>query len=294
MGAAFGIMDESRMIGLTVSKYRILEELGRGAMGIVFKAQGPGAGELVALKIVAEKLVDDPEMLLRFEREGLAASALNHPNICRVFEAGKWQGRPYLAMELLDGQPLDQLLASGPLPADQVAQIALGIAGALEAAHAIGVVHRDIKPANLFLTSAGAVKVLDFGLAKVKRPSVPVGDDAPTIAMVITRPGMILGSLPYMSPEQICREPLDGRADLFSLGVTIFELATGQLPVRNPVNTGIVPGNLGPIVAKLMAPEARNRYQTARELREALEQRAASEASPGGVARWLAKALRVE
>ena len=142
------------MIGHTVSHYRILEEIGRGAMGLVFKAEGPDPGETVALKILAEKLVNDPEMLLRFEREGLAASALNHPNICNVFEAGNWQGRPYLAMELLDGRPLDELLADGPMPPDQVARIALGVAGALEAAHAIGVVHRDIKPANLFLTAS--------------------------------------------------------------------------------------------------------------------------------------------
>ena len=175
------------MIGLSIYKYRILEEIGRGAMGIVFKAEGPNPGQIVALKILAEKLIKDPEMLLRFEREGMAASALNHPNICKAVEAGNWKGRPYLAMELLEGQPLDALLAAaGPLPAAQIVHIAMGVAAALEAAHAIGVVHRDIKPANLFLTNAGVVKVLDFGLAKVRPPSVPMGDDAPTIAMAIT------------------------------------------------------------------------------------------------------------
>ena len=258
------------MIGLTISKYRILEEIGRGAMGLVFKAEGPEPGEVIALKILAEKLASDPEMLLRFEREGLAASALNHPNICNVFEAGNWQGRPYLAMELLEGQPLDELLASGPLPPSQITHIGISVAAALEAAHSIGVVHRDIKPANLFLTTSGVVKVLDFGLAKVKTPSVPLGDDAPTVAMVVTRQGTILGTLPYMSPEQICSEPLDGRADLFSLGVVMFELATGHLPVRSAIDTASVPGGLGFILAKLMAPDARNRYQTARELRQVL------------------------
>jgi len=283
------------MIGLTISKYRILEEIGRGAMGLVFKAMSLQSGEFVALKILAEKLANDPEMLLRFEREGLAASALNHPNICNVFEAGNWQGRPYLALELLEGRPLDELLAAGPLSAAQVIHVATGVAGALEAAHNIGVVHRDIKPANLFLTDAGIVKVLDFGLAKVRPPSVPMGDDAPTIAMAITRKGMILGSIPYMSPEQITGEPLDGRSDLFSLGVVIYELATGQLPARSAINTEIVPGGLGSIVVKLMAPDPRNRYQSARELREVLQISAPAEsANPGGVAGWLSKALRGE
>ena len=291
---SLGYHEETPMIGQTVSKYRILGEIGRGSMGIVFRAEDPGDGKVVALKILAEKLASDPEMLVRFEREGLAASALNHPNIRKVFEAGNWRGRPYLVMELLDGGPLDELLAAGPLPAAQVAHVALGVAGALEAAHAIGVVHRDIKPANLFLTADGVVKVLDFGLAKVKAPTAPLGDDAATIAMIATRQGTIVGTVPYMSPEQICCEPLDGRADLFSLGVVIFELATGQLPVRSAVKTECVPGSLGPIVAKLMAPDARNRYQTARELREALEPRAGEPARAGGVAKWLARALRVE
>jgi len=281
------------MIGLSIYKYRILEEIGRGAMGIVFKALSVNSGEFVALKILAEKLVNDPEMLLRFEREGMATSALNHPNICKVVEAGNWKGRPYLAMELLDGQPLDKLLAAGPFSAAQVVHVGIGVAGALEAAHAIGVVHRDIKPANLFLTNTGVVKVLDFGLAKVKPPSVPMGDDAPTIAMAITRKGMILGSIPYMSPEQITSEPLDGRSDLFSLGVVIYELATGQLPARSAINTEIVPGGLGPIVVKLMAPDPRNRYQTARELREVLQLFVPAEAAhSGGVTEWLSKAFR--
>ena len=222
------------MIGLTISKYRILEEIGRGAMGIVFKAQGPGTGNLVALKILAGKLADDPEMLLRFEREGLAASALNDPNICRVFEAGNWQGRPYLAMELLDGQPLDHSLAAGPLPADQVAQIALGVAGALEAAHAIGIVHRDIKPANLFLTSAGTVKVLDFGLAKVKRPSVPVGDDAPTVAMVITRPGMILDLFPICRRSRFAANPWTAAPTCSPSGSLSLNSPPGNCPCAAP------------------------------------------------------------
>jgi eukaryotic-like serine/threonine-protein kinase len=256
------------MIGQLVSKYRILDEIGRGAMGIVFKAQDTFLGRFVAIKILAEKLVDDPEMLARFEREGGAASALNHPNICTVFETGSWQGRPYLAMELLSGQALDERLAAGSIPAGQLIDIAIGVTSALEAAHAIGVVHRDIKPANLFLTTSGQVKVLDFGLAKVAPPAVPLGDDAPTVAVFATRKGTILGTLAYMSPEQVCCEPLDGRADLYSLGVVLYELATGKLPVRHSVDTSVLPPELAPVVTKLMARDLRLRYQTAREARE--------------------------
>jgi serine/threonine protein kinase len=259
------------MFGRIISKYRILEEIGRGAMGIVFKAEDIHLGGFVALKILAEKLVNDPEMLHRFEREGAAASALKHPNICTVFECGNWQGRPYLAMELLTGQTLDNRLAAGPIPARQVIEIAIGVISALEATHAIGVVHRDIKPANLFLTTDGQVKVLDFGLAKVRLPAAPLAADAPTAAMHATRIGMIVGSLAYMSPEQVCCEPLDGRADLFSLGVTLHELATGELPIGGDEKTAALPLGLGPIVAKLMARDARMRYQTAREAREALQ-----------------------
>jgi len=260
------------MIGQIVSKFRIVEVIGRGAMGIVFKAQDTLFGRFVALKILAEKLVNDPEMLQRFEREGRAASGLHHPNICTVFESGNWQGRPYLAMELLTGQTLDTRLAAGPIPARQLIEIAIGVASALEATHAIGVLHRDIKPANLFLTTEGQVKVLDFGLAKVRTPAAPLGDDAPTAMMFATRQGTILGSLAYMSPEQVCCEPLTGRADLYSLGVTLYELGTGELPLRGSENFDALPAGFAPIVTKLMARDARMRYQTASEAREAFQQ----------------------
>jgi len=259
------------MIGKMVSHYRIVEEIGRGSMGIVFKAQDTVQGRLVALKIIAEKLVDNPQMLRRFEREGAAASALHHPNICAVYDSGDWQGRPYLAMELLTGQTLDQRLAAGPIPAATLIAIAVGVAGALEATHAIGVIHRDIKPANLFLTGGGQVKVLDFGLAKVKLPQKPVRQDAPTAAMYVTSLGMMVGTLPYMSPEQIRCEPLDGRSDLYSLGVVLHELATGELPVRGSRNPAALPAGLGPVVERLMAADAAMRYQTAREAREAFQ-----------------------
>jgi eukaryotic-like serine/threonine-protein kinase len=259
------------MIGQLVGKYRIVAEAGRGAMGIVFKAEDTVDGRFFALKILAEKLVNDPEMLSRFESEGGAVSALRHPNICTVYESGNWQGRPYLAMELLTGQVLDERLKHGPIPAGELIEIAIGVARALEATHAIGVIHRDIKPANLFLTGAGVVKILDFGLAKRKLPKAPVAEDAPTVVMRVTRQGLVLGTLAYMSPEQVCCEPLDGRADLYSLGVTLYELATGRLPVRGAENAPALPARLGPIVLKLMAGDAALRYQSAREAREAFE-----------------------
>jgi serine/threonine protein kinase len=259
------------MIGQTVAKYRILDEIGRGAMGIVFKAQDTVLGHYAALKILAEKLAGDPEMLHRFEREGGAASALNHPNICTVFEAGSWQGRPYLAMELLTGQALDDRLNAGPIPLRQLIEIAIGVTRALEATHAIGVVHRDIKPANLFLTAAGQVKVLDFGLAKVQPKPTRLAEDDATIAIFATRKGTVLGTLAYMSPEQVCCEPVDGRADLYSLGVVLYELATGYLPVRGAENFSALPAELRPVLTKLMASDAGLRYQTSREAREALE-----------------------
>jgi serine/threonine protein kinase len=274
------------MIGQTVSHYRIEEILGRGAMGIVFKVRDTRSGTFAALKIIAEKLARDPEMLHRFEREGGAASALHHPNICTVFESGNWKGRPYLAMELLEGECLDtRLSVSGPIPLAELLSIAIGVAGALDAVHNVGVVHRDIKPANLFLTTAGQVKVLDFGLAKVKPPSAPIGDDCPTVAIFQTGRNLTIGTLAYMSPEQICGDPLDGRADLYSLGVTLFELATGQLPARGAANFAQLPPELAPIIGKLIAGEPAQRYANAREARLALEQAAAPSS-------WLSRALR--
>jgi serine/threonine protein kinase len=259
------------MTGRIVGQYRILEEIGRGSMGIVFKAEDIAHGRPAALKIIAEKLVKDPNMLHRFEREGVAASALRHPNICAVYDSGEWQGRPYLAMELLNGQTLDERLTSGPLPVALLREVAIGVAGALEATHAIGVIHRDIKPANLFLTTEGQVKVLDFGLAKVNLLQKPLLEDAPTAAMYVTSRGMMVGTLPYMSPEQVRCEPLDGRSDLYSLGVVLHELATGELPVYGSSRTAALPLGFGPIVMKLMALDAGQRYQTAREARATLE-----------------------
>jgi serine/threonine protein kinase len=265
------------MIGKMVLQYRILEEIGRGSMGIVFMAEDTVQRRIVALKIIAEKLVHDPQMLRRFEREGAAASALRHPNICTVYECAEWQGRPYLAMEFLSGQTLDQHLAVGPLSATTLLDIAIGVTSALEATHAIGVIHRDIKPANLFLTDGGQVKVLDFGLAKISTPRKAISQDAPTAVMFTTSRGLMIGTLPYMSIEQVRCEPLDGRSDIYSLGVVLYELATGELPVQGAPQLPL-PAGMGPIVAKMMAVDAGMRYQTAREAREAF-QHCASERS---------------
>lgn len=258
------------MIGKMVSRYLILEELGRGSMGIVFQARDTAHDRLVALKIIAEKLVNDPHMLRRFEREGAAASGLHHPNICTVYESGEWQGRPYLAMELLRGETLDRRLAIGPLPAAALLEIAIGVTGALEATHAIGVIHRDIKPGNLFLTTDGQVKVLDFGLAKIPQAQKAISPDAPTAVMYTTSRGLLIGTLPYMSPEQLRCEPLDARSDLYSLGVVLHELATGELPVQGG-KQGELPLGMGSIVAKLISVDPAQRYQTAREAREAFQ-----------------------
>jgi len=264
------------MIGKTVLQYRILEEVGRGAMAIVFKAEDTVASRTVALKIMKEKLADDTEMLYRFEREALAASRLNHRHICQVFESGLWQKRPYLAMEFLTGQTLSERLAAGPLAPGIVIDIAIAVASALEASHSVGVVHRDIKPANLFLSANGDVKVLDFGLAKVRPQPRPV--DSPTATVFITRPGTLVGTLAYMSPEQIRCEAVDGRTDLYSLGVMLYELATGELPMRGSEHGPTLPWGLDPIVTRLMEMEPKKRYQSAAEARQALQACAAHEA----------------
>ncbi len=263
------------MIGEVVSKYRILEELGSGSMGTVYKAQDTFLGRFAALKLIAERCLDDHEALLRFEREGRAASALSHPNICTVFDTGNWRGRPYMAMEYLQGVTLAEKMRAGVLSPEEAVAIAIPVASALEAAHAAGIIHRDIKPANLFLTTRGQVKVLDFGLAKVKRPvqaaTVAAGEEAPTLATFVTMPGTRLGTLAYMAPEQVLRSDVDGRADLYSLGVVLYEMCTGRLPVRGVPLTPVGRG-LGPVIANLIAPDRSARYPGARELRQALEQ----------------------
>ncbi|HWC95434.1 MAG TPA: serine/threonine-protein kinase [Candidatus Sulfopaludibacter sp.] len=258
------------MIGESVGKYHLLEEIGRGAMGRVYKAHDTALDRIVALKLIADKHLKDREALMRFEREGQAASALAHPNICTVYEAGKWHGIPFLAMEYLEGITLSQRFKLGRMEAAELLQVAISVASALSATHAIGIIHRDIKPANIFITKLGQVKVLDYGLAKLGfRSAAANSEDLPTMAAFVTLPGTRLGTLAYMSPEQVRCEPVDARADLYSFGVILHEAATGALPVRGAPSP-LLPGELAVVIRRLIEVDREARYQTAAEAHQDL------------------------